>query len=269
MASTATTSTLYHVPRTISSPIVQILLELETANNLVEIREMTFSDLKSEAHLALNPMGTSPTFHDTELGITMWESGAILDYLLERYDLQNRLHPAPTDDTSSPEQILARAKYLQLKQFIIATVYPFVASMYIHSLKDKIDQDTEYMEAAKQKWRTVLGPILTDWLGEGPYFLGDRISAVSFLVAKPLTNADALGLLKEFPALKAFFNLVSSRESYSPAYNGIGNRPAARSFEQSLVLVPSHKQQKPNIPQKRFIWSLRRPMIAPTTIPPT
>lgn len=153
--------TLYHVPRTISSPIVQILLELDVVDKPVVVKELSFADLKSKEHLAINPMGTSPAFRDDDLHVTMWESGAVLDYLLERYDSQNQFWPASTDESSTPEQIMARCKFLQLKQYIIATVYPFIASMYIHSLKKDADQDKEYMEAAKKKCHTVLGPVMT------------------------------------------------------------------------------------------------------------
>lgn len=241
--------TLYHVPRTISSPLVQILLELEVVNNPVTVLEMTFPLLKSKEYLEINPMGTSPAFRDSDLGITMWESGGVLDYLLERYDGQNRFHPSATDATSTPEQIQARAKYLHLKQYIIATVYPFIASLYIHSMKDKGQQDKDYMTTAKHKCQSVFGLVLTEWLGDGPYFLGERISAVDFLAAKPLANAKALGLLSGFPALDALLERVSIRSTYTEAYQSNGNKAMTRSYDQTIVLVPS--QSRPATPKKR------------------
>ena len=56
--------TLYHVPKTISSPIAQILIDLNLAETTVHIETLAFADLKSPEHLARNPMGTSPTFVD-------------------------------------------------------------------------------------------------------------------------------------------------------------------------------------------------------------
>lgn len=251
--------TLYHVPRTISSPIVQILLELNVVDDPVCVKEMSFTDLKTPEHLAINPMGTSPAFQDTDLDISMWESGAVLDYLLERYDKLNQFFPAPNNEHSTPETIMARAKYLQLKQFIIATVYPFIASMFIHSLKNKGEIDDEYMMAAKHKCHTVLGPVLTKWLGDGQYFLGDRISAVDFLVAKPLNNAKAMGLLGDFPELAALFERVSNRPTFVLAYESLeaaaSKNPSHHPNDQSIVLVPKKAKSKV---QKRFSWSIRR-----------
>lgn len=125
--------TLHHVPKTISSPIVQCLLELDVDGEPVVVHEMTFAELKRDDHLRINPMGTAPAFHDDDL--VLWESGAVLDYLLERYDQDHKLHPPCLCKASSPADMADRAKYLQLKQYIIATVYPFVASLFVHSLK--------------------------------------------------------------------------------------------------------------------------------------
>jgi glutathione S-transferase len=278
--------TLYHVPRTISSPIVQILIELGVVDDPIAVKELSFPELKSSTHLVINPMGTSPAFHDTDLDVTMWESGAILDYLLERYDPKNQFFPAPTTtnmncDSSSlssswgsdgQHAVAVRSKYLHLKQYIVATVYPFIASLFIHSLKPENEIDHDYMNAAKEKCHTVLGPVLTkvriyytrwdsgffdsylsvsfnfssnpawkcaaplhQWLGDGPYFLGDTISAVDFLAAKPLNNAKALGLLDDFPHLDALLDRVSSRPSFKPAYEG----GMKGHNDQTIVMVPS------------------------------
>lgn len=251
--STMMSPTLYHVPRTISSPLVQVLLELDAVDKFVHVEEMAFPELKSPEYLAVNPMGTSPAFRDTELDITMFESGAILDYLLERYDTEHQFHPAPCSAGCTRQEVKSRAKYLQLKQYILATVYPFIASMYIHSLKNEGEIDKEYMAAAKHKCHTVLGPVLTRWLGDGPYFLGERLSAVDFLVAKPLGNAHSMGLLGDFPALGALLERISSRPTYKMAYEMLptvvcpdrpdssSNKPSQHPNDRSMVLVPKRE----------------------------
>jgi glutathione S-transferase len=197
--------TLIHVPKTISSPIVQCLVELNLVDNPVKVQEVPFPELKTEAILSYNPMGSSPTFHDGD--IIIWESGAVLDYLLERYDTEHQLHPPSITKTSTNEQIAARGKYMQLKQYIIATVYPFMASMFIHTLLPKEKQDSVYLANAEDKWTNLLGPVLTKWLGKGPYFLGDQITAVDFLVLKPVNN----GMCHKFaiPSLSYKFSVAS------------------------------------------------------------
>lgn len=241
--STGSTPTLVHIPKTISSPIVQCLVELDLIEkNIITVRQIGFTELKLEAHLAINPMGTAPAFHDGD--IILWESGAILDFLLERYDLEHKFHPPPISESSSHEMIATRAKYLQLKQYIIATVYPFIASLFIHTLRPLEQQDSLYLASAKNKWTTLMGPVLTKWLGDGPWFLGKQLSAVDMLVAKPLNNVNSMELLHEFPKLKDLFERISSRPSFARAYERIQDLSSDESTEgaeqtRELVFVPS------------------------------
>ena len=236
-------ATLYHIPRTISSPIVQILLELDLVDNPIHVEEISFRALKSKEHLALNPMGTSPTFHDTELDITIWESGAVLTYLLERYDTEYQFHLRTTTHQSTTLEIQNRAKYLHIKQYIIATAYPFIAAMYIHSLKPIHEQDAGYMSAAKHKCAKIFGPLFTKWLGAGPYFLGEDISAVDFLVVKPFRNLHSMNLLeKDFPSLYEFFERVTNRPTYVEAYSDDLDMSTIR--DRSIVMVPTKTREE-------------------------
>lgn len=221
------TPTLYHVPKTISSPIYQAVLELGLAPSTIKVVSLTFADLKSKSHLAINPMGTSPAFQEGE-GTILWESGAVLNYLLEQYDMECKLY--------APSGSVKRAKYLQLQQYVTATVYPFAASLYIHSLKNKTEQDESYMTSAKAEWRDLLAPTLTKWLADGPYFLGYQFSVVDLLVCKPLSNINSMDMLDETPALSALFDKISARPTFKRAYGMTvtADQPQTR----SLILVP-------------------------------
>eukprot|EP00526_Cylindrotheca_closterium_P024235 CAMPEP_0113645238 /NCGR_PEP_ID=MMETSP0017_2-20120614/23831_1 /TAXON_ID=2856 /ORGANISM="Cylindrotheca closterium" /LENGTH=147 /DNA_ID=CAMNT_0000556935 /DNA_START=50 /DNA_END=490 /DNA_ORIENTATION=- /assembly_acc=CAM_ASM_000147 len=147
-------------------------------------------------------MGTSPAFTDDENGIAIWESGAVLAYILESFDTEYKLHPKPRSSRRD------RATFLHLQQYIIATVYPFLASLFIHTLKPKEEQDAAYIANAKEKFLALLGPTLVKFLGSSDYFMGDHISAIDFLVTKPLGNAHSLGLLKDFPTLDTLYHKI-------------------------------------------------------------
>ena len=240
--------TLYHVPRTISSPIVQVLHELDAMNSDsnpggVKIETLTFDQLKSPEHLVRNPMGTSPAFTDDENGIAIWESGAVLTYILETFDTEYKLHVKPSvaglghAGRSGGSSVAAkdRAIFLHLQQYIIATVYPFLASLFIHTLKPKKEQDQAYIDNAKKKFTTLLGPTLVRFLGSSEFFMGDNISVIDLLVAKPLGNAQSLGLLQNFPTLHQLFHKIQCRPSYAIAYKEkVDNCIECR----SLVLIP-------------------------------
>jgi glutathione S-transferase len=76
-------------------PKVQMLLE--ELDLPYEIQAATFADVKSPEYLAVNPNGRFPSIYDpnTADGLTLWESGAIIEYLIERYDTEHRFSFAP------------------------------------------------------------------------------------------------------------------------------------------------------------------------------
>ena len=228
--------TLYHVPKTISSPIYQSLIELGVANKDVAVKTLTFPDLKKPDHLARNPMGTSPAFTDEANGIAIWESGAVLTYLLEEYDTEFKLHPQPGKATKKD-----RATFLHLQQFIIATVYPFLASLFIHTLKPEEKQDESYVATAKGKWRTQLAPVLVNFLGKNQYFMGDKVSAIDLLAGKPLNNANSLGILEEFPTLHSLFQKVHCMPSFAEAYNETETHKSCHECR-SMLLLPGDNE---------------------------
>ena len=52
---------------------------------------MQFPDMKKDPYETVNPNGRVPSIEDPNTGITLWESGAIVQYLVETYDKQNKL----------------------------------------------------------------------------------------------------------------------------------------------------------------------------------
>ena len=60
---------------------------------------MDFSELKKDPFESLNPNGRVPAIEDPNTGINLWESGSIIEYLLETYDKENKL-----SYTKSPEK---------------------------------------------------------------------------------------------------------------------------------------------------------------------
>lgn len=57
------------------------------------------ADVKGEAYTKINPNGRTPAIEDPNTGITLWESGAILEYLVDTYDKDNKI-----SYTSFPEK---------------------------------------------------------------------------------------------------------------------------------------------------------------------
>ncbi|KHN97233.1 glutathione-s-transferase theta, gst [Metarhizium album ARSEF 1941] len=57
---------------------------------------LDFKQVKQEPFISLNPNGRVPALEDPNTDITLWESGAIIDYLVDTYDTANKLQYAST-----------------------------------------------------------------------------------------------------------------------------------------------------------------------------
>lgn len=49
------------------------------------------SDPKEDSFTKINPNGRLPAIEDPNTNLTLWESGAIVEYLVENYDKENKL----------------------------------------------------------------------------------------------------------------------------------------------------------------------------------
>lgn len=87
-------------------PKVAMILELLSLPH--EFVPITFADVKKPEYLAINPNGRLPAIHDPNTDLTIWESGAIVEYLVDRYDKDHKYSSAPgTNDYYLAKQWLA------------------------------------------------------------------------------------------------------------------------------------------------------------------
>jgi len=64
---------------------------------------MDMAELKKDPFEKINPNGRVPVIEDPNTGITLWESGAIIEYLEETYDKESKL-----TYTSSPKKYFVK-----------------------------------------------------------------------------------------------------------------------------------------------------------------
>ena len=60
-----------------------------------EIVPIPLSDVKTPDYVAINPNGRLPSIQDPNTDMTLWESGAILLYLIDKYDPEHKFSFAP------------------------------------------------------------------------------------------------------------------------------------------------------------------------------
>lgn len=75
----------------------KIAVALELLDLPYEVKLWQFGDadngVKGKQFLKINQNGRVPALEDPNTGVTSWESGAVLNYLLRVYDKQNKLGP--------------------------------------------------------------------------------------------------------------------------------------------------------------------------------
>ena len=113
---------LHFAPNSRAGRIVWLLEELGLE---YEINKMAFhpKDLKSDEHRSRHPLGRIPVLEDGDL--LLWESGAIVEYILERYE-NGGLKP-PVDDARWP-------KYQQWFHYCEGMVMPPVNTIVVQTV---------------------------------------------------------------------------------------------------------------------------------------
>lgn len=77
---------------------MKVVITLETLGLPYESEWIDMSKIKQEPYISVTPNGRLPAITDPNTGITLWESGAIIQYLVDRYDTKRTFSFAPGSD---------------------------------------------------------------------------------------------------------------------------------------------------------------------------
>jgi glutathione S-transferase len=195
---------LYHAPRTRSVRIVWLLEELGLPYELVRVEFKPTSDRFFQQD---TPLGKIPVLEDGD--VVMCESGAITQYILERYG-NGRLEPA----VGSPR----RAAFLQWLHFAEATAFPPLGVVvWISRYRDNPAEQASLLPDARARALTGL-QFLEDNLAGKQWILGDEFSAADIMLGFTLAGAQAVGVLDEsLPECAAYLGRLMQREAFRKA----------------------------------------------------
>jgi len=197
---------LFHSPRTRSVRIYWLLEELGLP---YELHTIAFNQesLKSPDYLKVNPLGKVPAIQDD--GLTMFESGAILEYLLEKYG-KGRLAPPP----GTPE----RGAFLQWVHFGEATALPPLGDLAQHTLfRPESERIAAVVTDARARLTNVLG-VLEQALKGRQYLVGDEFTGADIMNGYALVLTKWFGLLSDdYPNLVAYLARLEQRPALQKA----------------------------------------------------
>lgn len=183
-----------------------------------EIVPLAFADVKKPEFLAINPNGRMPAIHDPNTEITLWESGAIVEYLIEVYDTKHQLSFAP----GTPEyyhakqwlyfQTTGQGPYFGQAVWFIKfspEKIPLAIERYIKEINRVTGVLEGHLTQQKQKFGNNAG-------GDGPWLVGNRLSYadIAFISWQTIIcKVDGLDGYNEddFPHVKEWLGKMTSR----------------------------------------------------------
>ena len=217
MSSNKPSITVHHLENSRSQRILWLLEELGVPYQVQRYQRDRKTLLAPPELLRVHPLGKSPVITDGDL--TVAESGAIVEYLVERYG-KGALVPAP----GSPEKLrytywLHFAEGTAMPPLVMTLVFnriegapmPFFAKPIARAIAGKVKGDfiapnlariVDHMEAE---------------LGRGAWFAGDAFSAADVQMSFPVEAAVARAGGAGKPNLARFLERIHARPAYQRA----------------------------------------------------
>lgn len=191
--------TLYAASRTRAFRILWLLEELELE---FDLKKMSFKPTSDKFYIQDTPTGKIPTLEDGD--ITMCESGAIIQYILERY-ADGQLEPAP----DSP----SRAAYLQWLHYAESSAFgPLGNIVWLTQYRSDSNNQSELIVDAKARADAALQFIEQRLTGD---YLAGEFSAADIMMGFTLLAAAELGVLNEsMPKLAAYLGRLARRPPF-------------------------------------------------------
>jgi len=209
---------VHHLNNSRSQRILWLLEELGRDYDIKHYQRDPATMLAPPALREVHPLGKSPVITDGDL--TLAESGAIIEYLVERYG-EGRLAPRPgTPERLRYTQWMHYAEGSAMPPLLLQLVFgrldkgkmPFFVRPVARAIKNRvkasfieprINQNLDYMEGE---------------LARHPWFAGAEFTAADIQMSFPVEAAAARGGLNQSrPKLMAFLERIHARPAYRRA----------------------------------------------------
>jgi glutathione S-transferase len=211
--------TVHHLNNSRSQRVLWLLEELGVAYEIRKYERDPKTMLAPPSLREVHPLGKSPVISDGD--VTVAESGAILEYLVERYDDEGRLAPA----IGTPERLRWRywmhfAEGSAMTPLLIKLIcekvarspMPFFARPIARAISAKVQAMVVEPNLKRQL------DFMESELAQNKWFAGAEFSAADIQMSFPLeAAAQRAGLDASRPKLMGFLKLIHARPDYKKA----------------------------------------------------
>ena len=210
--------TVHHLNNSRSQRVLWLLEELGLAYEIVHHQRDATTMLAPPSLLAVHPLGKSPVVTDD--GVTVAETGAIVEYLLERYGQGRLLPQAGSADALRYRYWLHFAEGSAMPPLLLTLIFdrvangpmPFFVKPIARTISNKVmdlmvrpnlKRQLDFMEAE---------------LGRNTWFAGEQLTGADIMMSFPLeAAAQRAGLNASRPRLMAFLQRIHARPAYKLA----------------------------------------------------
>ncbi len=216
---------VHHLEYSRSQRILWLLEELNMPYEVKLYKRNPKTKLAPPELKAIHPLGKSPVI--TDQGLNFAESGAIIEYLLDRYDSEGKLRPVAL----SPERIRCNywmhyAEGSLMPPLVMALVFrelgkarvPFFVKPILKGIVKKVNA-------------MYLGPqmklqfdFMEQELSKGPWFAGEKFTAADIQMSYPIEGGMSKdSFANQYPRLQAYIARVKERPAYQRAEAKVGD----------------------------------------------
>ena len=211
---------VHHLNNSRSQRVLWLLEELGVEYRVQRYQRDAKSMLAPAALRSVHPLGKSPAITDDTLPAgeqTVAESGAIVEYLVDRYGQGSGLKPADgTPERRRYTYWLHYAEGSAMSPLLLSLIFskvrtapmPFFVKPIARGIADKVMRDFvtpqldthfDYMESE---------------LNQHPWFAGDAFTAADIQMSFPIEAASSRGVLSARPKLVDFLARIHARPAY-------------------------------------------------------
>lgn len=208
---------VHHLNNSRSQRVLWLLEELGVPYRVVRY-ERDRATMRAPAELQkIHPLGKSPVI-ETEEGDKIAETGAILEYLIDRYDTARQLVPPPgTPERQQWTYWLHYAEGSAMPLLLLKLVFmrmPAGVPFFLRPLVNKIAKTAQAKVTDPQLSQHML--YWADALRQGNgWFAGKAFSAADIMMSFPLEAAAArIGLGEGHGPIKDFLERIHSRPAF-------------------------------------------------------
>lgn len=195
--------TVHHLDNSRSQRVLWLLEELGVPYEIKHYKRMDPLPLAPPELKEIHPLGKSPVITDDVL--TVAESGAIVEYVLDKYG-NGRMRPA----AGTPDHV----RYVQWLHYAEGSAMtPLLLALYANMLGDGMAPLRPYIEGEIAKHLSYI----EDAVRGREFLVGDDLSGADVMISFVLEASDAGGRLKDHPELKRYLERLHARPAYQRA----------------------------------------------------